>query len=66
MEQNKIYTFAGGEVKLANKRFTSIKNDYCLTLGHDTEIEEVREGDNQIQEAAFSFTGLKEIENIVQ
>ena len=38
VEQNKIYTIAGGEVKISNKKFTSIKNDYCLTLGRDTEI----------------------------
>ena len=60
-----MYTFAGGEVKIANKKFTAIKNDYCLTLGRETEIQEV-EDDDHIVEAAFSFTGLKDIENIVQ
>lgn len=33
LEQGKIYLFANGAVKLANKKFTSIKNDYCLTFG---------------------------------
>lgn len=60
-----MYTFAGGDVKLANKKFTAIKNDYCLTFGNDTEIQEVAE-DDHISESAFSFTGLKDIENIVQ
>ena len=65
MQQNKVYTFAGGDVKLANKKFTAIKNDYCLTFGNDTEIQEVAE-DDHISETAFSFTGLKDIEGIVQ
>ena len=38
VQLNKVYTFAGGDVKLANKKFTAIKNDYCLTFGNDTEI----------------------------
>ena len=51
-------------VKIANKKFTSIKNDYCLTLGNHTEMKEVKE-DEGITQSGFSFTGLKEIEEIV-
>lgn len=32
IKENKVYLFANGQVKLANKKFTSIKNDYCLTF----------------------------------
>ena len=64
IEQNKVYTFAGGQVKIANKKFTSIKNDYCLTLGYETVVTPTQE-DVKITQTAFSFTGLKEIENIV-
>jgi replication factor A1 len=38
LEENKVYIFANGKVNLANKRFTSIKNDYSLTFGNETEI----------------------------
>lgn len=48
---------------MANKKFTSIKNDYCLTFDQDAEIEESPE-DVQIQSAVFSFTPLKEIEHM--
>ena len=35
IEPEAVYTFSNGLVKLANKRFTSIKNDYCLTFGKE-------------------------------
>lgn len=52
-----MYTFANGAVKLANKRYTSIKNDYCLTLDNNTVIKKCEE-DKAIVEAGFSFSGL--------
>lgn len=42
---------------MANKKFTSIKNDFCLTLGFETEIEECGE-DVQILNNGFSFTSI--------
>ena len=39
LEQGKVYTFGGGTVKLANKRYTSIPNDYCLTFDQGTQIQ---------------------------
>lgn len=47
-------------MKLANKKYTSIKNDYCLTFDQNTDIVEVEE-DNQIKKQGFSFVGLKGI-----
>ena len=29
---DQVYTFSGGRIQLANKKFTSIKNDYCITF----------------------------------
>ena len=36
VQPNKIYTFAGGQVKMSNRKFTAIKNDYCLVLGYES------------------------------
>jgi hypothetical protein len=47
-------------VKLANKKFTSIKNDYCLTFDQNADILEAEE-DNQIKKQGYSFVGLKAI-----
>lgn len=65
LEQGKVYTFSGGQVKLANKRFTSIKNDYCLTLDYSTVVEPCGD-DMHIKEDGFSFTELAKIEQILQ
>ena len=32
LKENLVYTFSNGTVRLANKKFTSIKNDYCLVF----------------------------------
>ena len=66
VHQNKVYTIAGGQVKIANKKFSSIKNDYCLTLGYETTIVEDTEDATNIVSEGFSFTDLKAIENIMQ
>lgn len=52
-------------MKLANKRYTSIKNDYCLTFDQNADVVEADE-DNSIKKQGFSFVGLKEIQGIVQ
>ena len=52
-------------VKLANKRFTSIQNDYCLTFSHHSVVEKC-EDDDGIQSVSFTFTGLDRIEELVQ
>jgi len=30
LEENKVYLFSNGSVKMANKKFTSVKNDFCI------------------------------------
>lgn len=65
LERDGIFTFSGGYVKLANKRFTSIKNDYCLTFSNHAIIERC-EDDEEIQSVSFTFTGLDRIEELVQ
>ena len=60
-----VYTFQNGMVKLANKRFTSIPNDYCLTFGRNAHIERVEE-DAEIQTISFAFTGLDKIAEFPQ
>jgi ssDNA-binding replication factor A large subunit len=40
LKENKIYLFSNGTVKIANQKFTSIKNDYCIVFDKSSEIEE--------------------------
>jgi replication factor A1 len=43
LKENKVFLFANGSVKLANKKYTSIKNDYCLTFDQNADVQEVEE-----------------------
>jgi len=61
LQENSVYTFTGGQVKLANKKFTSIKNDYCITFDRDTVIKKCDE-DKAIKDVGFSFSSLEQIE----
>lgn len=63
IQEDKVYIFAKGQVKLANKKFTSIKNDHCLTFGNDTEIQEVAE-DTKIMSNGFSFTPISNLKDM--
>lgn len=47
--ENKVYLFSNGVVKMANKRFTSIKNDFCIVFEKNAQIVEV-EDDGSIAE----------------
>lgn len=43
LQEGKVYSFSNGTVKIANQRFTSIKNDFCLVFDRQAEIVEVPE-----------------------
>jgi replication factor A1 len=30
IEEDKVYLFKNGNVKMANKKFTTVKNDFCI------------------------------------
>ena len=53
-----------GSVKLANKKFTSIKNDYCLSFDYNTVVEGCPD-DAEIEGDGFSFTSLAAVEDMV-
>lgn len=52
-------------MKIANKKFTSIKNDYCLTFDQNADIVEVDDS-NDIDKQGFSFVSLKDLEKLMQ
>ena len=45
---------------MANKKFTAIKNDHCLTFDINAEIEEISD-DIDIKHQAFSFVLISSI-----
>lgn len=58
IEENKVYLFSNGIIKMANTKFSSIKNEYSLTFNKDAEIIEVND-DGTIKSQSYSFTSLK-------
>ena len=50
---------------MANKKFTSIPNDFCLTITENTIIEPCNQ-DKQISSEGFCFTSLAEIDKLHQ
>ena len=64
LQPDQVYTFSNGSVKLANKKFTAIKYDYCLNFDYSTVVEKC-ENDAHIRGDGFSFTGLAGIEQLI-
>ena len=62
LDENKVYLISNGQVKMANQKFTSIKNDYALILDNNSQIMEI-DDDLAIQNVGFDFTGLDEVAN---
>lgn len=62
-QENKVYTISRGNLKLANKRFSAIPNEYELTLNADAEIEFVGD-DNEIEEQKFEFVGIDSLQGV--
>jgi replication factor A1 len=50
---------------MANKKFTTIKTDFCLTFDNRASIEEAKE-DNRIGRQGFTVTKIKDIEQLFQ
>lgn len=62
IQENRVYLFSGGSIKIANKKFTSIKNDYCLNFDNNTEVVEVKD-DPTIKKQGFSFSHCSDIKD---
>lgn len=51
LKDNKVYLLSGGQVKLANQKFTSIKNDFALTFDSKSEIIEDDDDGSIVEQA---------------
>lgn len=54
IEENKVYIVSGGKISLANKKFTTITNDYCITFSESTKFDPAEE-DSSISNVGFTF-----------
>ena len=65
LREGGIYLFSNGTVKIANQRFTSIKNDFCLVFDKQGDIVEVP-NDTSIKTKGFSFLSIADIKALEQ
>uniref|UniRef100_A0A9L0S7J5 Replication protein A subunit n=1 Tax=Equus caballus TaxID=9796 RepID=A0A9L0S7J5_HORSE len=57
-----VYYFSKGTLKIANKQFTAVKNDYEMTFNNETSVMPC-EDDHHLPTVQFDFTGIGELEN---
>ena len=63
LEPRKCYLVSNGNVKMANKKYTSIKTDYCINLDASSRIEETAD-DPAIPKIAYNFTPISKIADL--
>jgi replication factor A1 len=61
IDAGKVYTFSKGNVKVANKRYSTSKHNYEINFDADAVIEAVNDDDNSIESVKFNFTKIRDI-----
>eukprot|EP01018_Ginkgo_biloba_P010292 Gb_17349 [translate_table: standard] len=61
LELGKVYYISKGTLRVANKQFKTVENDYEMTLHASSEVEEVVEEGTQIPEFKYSFIKVDEL-----
>lgn len=53
---------------MANKKFTTIKNDFCVTFDYNADIEQLDDNNNSMIKAGsvYNFTAIKNLQNLEQ
>ncbi|XP_028662480.1 replication protein A 70 kDa DNA-binding subunit [Erpetoichthys calabaricus] len=62
IEINKVYYISKGTLKIANKQYTSVKNDYEMTLNNETSIVPCDDA-MDVPMVQFEFIPIGELEN---
>ena len=65
LEKNKVFLFSNGSIKMANKRFTSVRNDFCIIFEMRSEIV-LAQDDGSISNQAFDFCPINDVQEILQ
>ncbi len=65
LDEGNVYTFANGNVKIANSKYTSVKNDYTIIFDRTSVIERV-DDDQKIKNQGFSFVTIEDINDFEQ
>lgn len=62
LDVNKVYYFSKGTLKIANKQFSAVKNDYEMTFNNETSVMPCEDG-HHLPTVKFDFTGIGDLES---
>ena len=65
LKKDGVYLFSNGQVKMANKKFTALKNDFCIIFQKWSQINEAKD-DGSISNQVFDFTTIEDIQDIAE
>jgi replication factor A1 len=57
-----VYYFSKGALKIANKQFSAVKNDYEMTFNNETSVLPCEDG-HHLPTVQFDFTGIGDLES---
>ena len=64
LKKDSVYLFSNGQVKMANKKFSTLKNDFCIIFQKWSQINEAKD-DGSISNQVFDFTPIEEIADLM-
>ncbi|XP_031489389.1 replication protein A 70 kDa DNA-binding subunit B [Nymphaea colorata] len=64
-ELGKVYYISRGTLKLANRQFKTVPNDYEMTLNENSEVEEAAGEGISIPEVKFNFTKIDQLSQYI-
>ncbi|XP_032071640.1 replication protein A 70 kDa DNA-binding subunit isoform X2 [Thamnophis elegans] len=62
LELNKVYYFSKGNLKTANKQYTSVKNDYEITFSNETSVVPCEDA-GHLPSVQFDFVAIGDLES---
>lgn len=61
---DKVYYISKCQLKPANKQFSTLKNDYEMTMTSETIIQECEDDDSKIPEVQYNFVQIEQLANM--
>uniref|UniRef100_A0AAG5CXQ0 Replication protein A subunit n=1 Tax=Anopheles atroparvus TaxID=41427 RepID=A0AAG5CXQ0_ANOAO len=64
IQVDKVYLISKCQLKPANKQYSSLKNDYEMTMTNDTIVQECTDADGSMPEIQYNFVPISQIANL--
>lgn len=64
IEADKVYYITKCQLKPANKQYSSLKNDYEMTMTNDTIVQECKDVGSSLPEIQYNFVPISQIANM--